>query len=142
MRDVVTQLQDGFARLAEGLQRLIRLEIELAKAEMGDKAKRFTKAAIFGGAAGVLAFFGVFGILIAAIWGLGEVLPIWASALIVAVVFFLAAGILVKMAIGSAKRAGGPLPEAAIGNVQPLPEQLKHAVEGGNGQVPRERVGA
>ena len=130
MAGVVDQLQEGFARLGESVQRLIRVEIALAQAEMADKAKRFGKAGIYAGGAAVLAFFAVFGILIGAIWGLGELLPIWASALIVALLFLIGAGLLVKMAIGSAKKAGGPLPQAAIGNVQELPHDLKGAMDG------------
>ena len=125
MRDLIDRLQDVSTRVQEQAQRLVRAEIDLAKAEMADKAKRFGKAGAFAGAGAVFAFFAVFGLLIAAIWGLGEALPIWASALIVAFLFLLVAGVFVLLAVRSAKKAGAPVPEAAIANIQPLAEELK-----------------
>ena len=127
MRDLIDRLQDVSNRMAEQVQRLVRAEIQLAQAEMADKAKRFGKAGAFAGAAAVFAFFAVFGLLIAAIWGIAEWLPVWASALIVALVFLLIAAVFVLLAVRSAKKAGAPVPEAAIANIQELPEELKSA---------------
>ncbi len=124
MISVVDRLQELTSRLAEQVQVLVRLEIKLAQAEMTDKAKIAARAAVFGVVAGVLAFFAVFGLLIAAIWGLGELMPIWASALIVAAVFLLVAGIVGMMAMKRAKRATPPIPAAAIATAKPLPEEL------------------
>ncbi len=125
MRDIIDRFQDVSGRMTEHAQRLVRAEIDLAKSEMADKAKRFTKAGIFAAIAGIFGFFAVFGILIAAIWAIGELLPIWASALIVALLFLVVAGVFVLLAVRSAKKAGSPVPEAAIANIQSLPEELK-----------------
>ena len=79
MRDVVDRLQDTVGRMAEQMQTLVRLEIQLAKTEMAEKAKAAAMGAAFFIAAGVLLFFSVFGLLIALIWAIGEFLPIWAG---------------------------------------------------------------
>lgn len=125
MRDIIDRLQDVSGRMTEHAQRLVRAEIELAKSEMADKAKRFTKAGVFAAIAGIFGFFAVFGLLIAAIWAIGELLPIWASALIVAVFFLVIAGLFVLLAVRSARKAGSPIPEAALANIQSIPEDLK-----------------
>jgi uncharacterized membrane protein YqjE len=127
MRDVVDRLQETVGRMAEQMQTLVRLEIQLAKTELAEKAKAAAKGAMFFAAAGVLLFFAVFGFLVAAIWGLGEVMPIWLSALIVALLFVLAAGLLAFIGLRSTKQATPPIPEKAIGNVQPLPHEIKEA---------------
>jgi hypothetical protein len=127
MREVVDRMQDTVGRLAEQMQTLVRLEIQLAKTELAEKAKAAARGAMLFAAAGVMLFFAVFGFLIAAIWGLAEALPIWLSALIVALVFVLVAGILAFIGLRSTKRAGPPIPEKAIGNVQPLPHEIKEA---------------
>ena len=131
MRELIDRLQDVSGRVQEQAQRLVRAEIDLAKAEMADKAKRYGMAGVLGAGAGVLAFFAVFGLLIAAIWGLGEAMPIWLAALIVALIFLLGAGILVLLAVRSAKKAGTLVPEAAIANIQPLADELINAGEAG-----------
>src|ERR687894_2282258 len=111
MRDVVDRLQDTVGRLAEQMQTLVRLEIQLAKTELAEKAKAAAKGAMFFAVAGVLLFFAVFGFLIAAIWGLGEVMPIWLSALIVALLFVLGAGLLAFIGLRSTRQAKPPIPE-------------------------------
>jgi uncharacterized membrane protein YqjE len=121
---VVDRLQELTSRLAEQVQALVRIELKLAQAEMTDKAKLAARAAAMGAVAGVLAFFAVFGLLIAAIWGLGELMPIWASALIVAAVFLLVAAVIGMMAMKRAKRATPPIPAAAIQTAKPIPEEM------------------
>jgi uncharacterized membrane protein YqjE len=127
VREVVDKMQDTVGRLAEQMQTLVRLEIQLAKTELTEKAKSAAMGAMFFAIAGVLLFFSVFGFLIAAIWGLGEAMPIWLSALIVAFVFVLVAGLIAFIGLRSAKRATPPFPEKAIDNVQPLPHEIKEA---------------
>jgi protein-S-isoprenylcysteine O-methyltransferase Ste14 len=127
MREVVDRMQDTVGRLAEQMQTLVRLEIQLAKTEIAEKAKSAAKGAAFFAAAGVLLFFAVFGFLVAAIWGLGEFMPIWLAALIVALLFVAGAGLLAFIGLRSARRATPPIPEKAIGNVQPLPHEIKEA---------------
>src|SRR2546430_2752778 len=78
---------------AEQISRLVRDELQLARAEMTVKARRFGTGAGLFGFAGVVALYGV-GVLVATlVLLLALVVPAWAAALIVAVVLFAAAGI-------------------------------------------------
>ena len=72
-----------------GTQTLVRKELELARLEMMEGLSAYGQAAGMGGAAGVVGLY-VLGFLgLAAGYGLGEVLPLWAAFLIVAGVFLL-----------------------------------------------------
>jgi predicted phage tail protein len=88
---------------------LARKEIELAEAEMMMKGKRAGLGAGMFGGAGVLALFGLGALTAAAILGLAIVLPGWASALIVAGVYLVLAGIIALLG-GVELRRAKPLP--------------------------------
>lgn len=105
-------------QLSEEIPELVRSEIRLAQAEVTEKGRRVGIGLGMFSAAGLLAFFGVAALVAAAIIGLGEALPAWLSALIVAVALFVAAaavGLLGKHKVGE----GQPLkPERAVAGVQ------------------------
>ena len=122
------RIQELVARLTEELRTLIRLEIQLAQAEMTDKAKSAARALAYAAIAGVFAFFAVFGLLIAGIWGLGEFMPIWLGALIVTAVFLVLAGVVGLIAMKRAKRATPPCPDQAYEAVRTMPEEIKEAL--------------
>jgi uncharacterized membrane protein YqjE len=128
MFGTVDRLQELLGRLVAEVQGLIRAEIALAQAEMAEKAKSAARALAYIAVAGVLLFFSVFGFLIAAIWGLGEVLPIWASALIVSFLFVALAALVGYIAMRRAKSAGPLYPDAAVENVRTLPDDLREAI--------------
>ena len=71
---------------AEQISRLVRDELQLARVEIGGKAKRFGTGAGLFGAAGVIALYGVATLVATVILLLALVLPAWAAALIVAAV--------------------------------------------------------
>ena len=127
MFGTVDRLQELLGRLVAEVQGLVRAEIQLAQAEMADKAKSAARALTYAAIAGVLLFFSTFGFLIAAIWGLGEALPIWAAALIVAFLFVALAGLVGYIAVRRAKRAAPVFPDAAFENVRTLPDDLREA---------------
>lgn len=127
MITVVDKLQETVARLAEQVQTLIRLEIQLAKSEVTDKVTAYGRAAVFAGIAAVLGFFATFGILIAMIWALAEFMPVWAGALIVTTLFLLGAAVFGLLALRKAQAGSPPIPEAAISTVRPLPTEIKEA---------------
>ena len=77
MITVIDKMQEMVARLAEQIQTLVRLEIQLAKSEVTDKVSLYGRAAIYGGVAAVLGFFATFGLLITLIWALAEFMPVW-----------------------------------------------------------------
>src|SRR3954470_16399909 len=88
------KLQDLVHRLSDDSSTLVRKEIELFKAELREKAQSFGKAAAFAAVAAAIAVLALFALVQAGIYGLGEALPLWASALIVTAILLLIAGVL------------------------------------------------
>ena len=88
---------------------LARKEIELAEAETMIKGKRVGLGAGMFGGAGLLGLFGLGALTVAAILGLAIVLPGWASALIVAGIYLVLAGI-IALRGGIELRRAKPLP--------------------------------
>ncbi len=82
------------ARVSEQFSRLIRGELELAQTNLQAKV---TKLGVGGGllaAAGVLALYAFGLLLLGAVWGLAEALPLWAAFLIVAAILLVIVAIL------------------------------------------------
>jgi uncharacterized membrane protein YqjE len=128
MFGAMDRIQELVARLTDELRTLIRLEIQLVQAEMTDKAKSAARAVIYGVIAGVFAFFAIFGLLIALIWGLGEFMPIWLGAAIVTLFFLALAGLVGLLAVRRAKRATPPFPDEALETVKTMPEEIKEVL--------------
>ncbi|WP_448630449.1 phage holin family protein [Cellulomonas soli] len=118
--------------LSEQVSRLVRAEIELAKAEITGRAKQAGLGAGLLVAAGVLALY-VLGALIAtAILGLATVLPAWLAALIVTLVLILVTAVLGGIGAKQVQRANPPQPVRATEQARLTVEALKGAVSGGN----------
>ena len=106
-----TEIRDRGRRLAE-------LNIELAKAEMQRVAGLYGAAAGMLVGAALLVLYGL-GFLFATVCiALDIVLPLWASALIVTVLLFLAAGTLALIARGRIKAVQAQPPNRAIGEAK------------------------
>lgn len=118
---------DLVSRASQQISELIRGEMQLARAEMTQKGKRFgVGGGLFGGAGlvGVLAAQAFIGAVIAA---LALLLPVWASALIIAA---LLAAIAAGMAAAGKKqiaKAGTPAPEQTIDSVKADMAEIKEA---------------
>ncbi len=113
--------------LSEQAGRLVRAEIDLAKAELAEKAKQ---AGIGGGlliGAGVLAMYGAGAAVATVILALSNAVAPWLAALIVTVAIFLVVGVLALLGVRRLKRGMPPTPEHAMENVQ----QDVAAVKGG-----------
>ena len=80
-------------QLSAQTSRLIRDEMRLAQKELQESAKHAGVGAGLVGAAGLLAVLGLATLTAAIVAALSLVLPVWASAVIVAAVLFAAAGI-------------------------------------------------
>jgi hypothetical protein len=121
-------LGELFKDLAAGTQLLISQEIRLAELEIKDSVRNA------GVGAGLLAGAGAFGLvgLIAAAFTLGALLnlflPVWASALIVTIVFFAIAGALGLLGRNRLKEAN-PTPEATIQTLKEDQEWLKQQIK-------------
>jgi uncharacterized membrane protein YqjE len=104
--------------LTEQVSTLVRDEVRLAQAEVTRKAKRLgVGAGLFGGA-GVVALLGLNALITCVILALGNVLPGWLAAIIVALVLFLIAGVLALIGKKGVQKAAPPLPTATIASVQ------------------------
>ena len=109
-------------RLSQQTSELVHKEVDLAKAELGEKAKTAgVGAGLFGGATlfGVTAFLALAACLVAL---LATGLDVWLSALIVTVVYAAIAGVLALMGKKKVQQATPPVPEQTI-------ETLKEDVE-------------
>ena len=119
---------DLVRNLSEDLSRLVRDEIRLAQAEVGEKAK---KAGIgigaFGGA-GVIALYGLGVLIAAAVLGLAVALPAWLAAIIVAVVLFVIAAVAALVGRKKLQQAGPPLPTRAIETTKADVAEIKESI--------------
>jgi uncharacterized membrane protein YqjE len=104
--------------LATETSTLVRQEIELAKAELTERAKRAGKGAGMLGAGavvGLLALGALTAVLIAA---LDLAMPTWLAALIVTVVYAAIAAVLVQIGRKQVQEATPPVPEETIDSVK------------------------
>lgn len=102
----------------EQAQTLVRQEIELAKAELGEKGKKAGMGAGMFGGAGLFGLF-AFGALTAAFIGAVDLaVPFWAAALIVAAVYGAIAGVLALTGKNKVQEATPPVPEQTVDNVK------------------------
>jgi hypothetical protein len=120
---------DLIRRATEQLSTLVRDELALARAEMSEKLAHAGKGAGLFGGAGVVALYGVFGMLAAAVLGLSRVMPGWAAALVVGGFLLLVAGVMAMAGRGQVRKATPPVPEAAVGGVRADIEAVASAVE-------------
>ncbi|MZE70558.1 phage holin family protein [Streptomyces sp. SID5789] len=109
----------------EQLSRLVRQEVSLAKLELAEKGKRAGRGGGMLGAAGAVAYVGLFALAGTATAALSLVLPVWAAALIVTAALFLIAGILAATGRAQLRRAVPPKPEEALGSVRADVDQIR-----------------
>jgi Flp pilus assembly protein TadB len=121
-----TPLGELMSQLSSQTSRLVRDEMRLAQKEFQESAKHAGIGAGLLSVAGLLAMFGFAAIIAAAIAALSVVLPVWASALIVAAVLLLAAGVAGIISKGQVQQAS-PAPEQTMANVKKDIDEVKEA---------------
>jgi heme/copper-type cytochrome/quinol oxidase subunit 2 len=121
MRGIVRQAKQVKARASS----LAHLILELGQLEAKRKAAALGKAAVFGIGAGVLVFYAVGLLLVAAAAALNETLSLWLSLLIVAGVVLMVAAVLVLIAVRFARAASPPMPSQAIDEARRTADTLK-----------------
>ena len=104
--------------LSDHTTTLVRKEIELAKAELGEKGKKAGQGAGMFGGAGVLGVFAFGALTTAIIAALDSAMELWLAALIVAVVYGAIAGVLALQGRNKVQEAGPPVPEQATESVK------------------------
>jgi hypothetical protein len=93
-----------FAELSQETTTLVRQEVQLAKTEMSQKASRVGKDVGFLAAGGAVAYAGLLAILAGVIVLLGQVIPMWLSALLVGIVVAAVGYFLVRKGLDALKQ--------------------------------------
>jgi hypothetical protein len=100
------------------IQELFHREVELLKAEVIGKLKALGAGAGLLAGAGILLLFLVGVLLTSAILALGQIMPGWLAALLVAAFLLIVAGILALVGYRILKRGIPPIPTETIDSVQ------------------------
>jgi hypothetical protein len=116
---------DILGDITTDLSTLLRQEVELAKAEVRDTAGHAKAAAGMFGGAGVAAHLALIFLSLALWWGLGSLIDSlgW-SALIVGVLWALAAGVMAAMGRSRMRRAT-PVAPRTIDTAKDIPDALR-----------------
>ena len=101
-------------QVAEHASSLARLEIELAKLELGRKVAALGLGIGLGVGAAVFALFAIGFLLAAAAAALATTISTWLALLLVGAGLFLLTGLLGMLALASVKKGTPPVPEQAI----------------------------
>jgi Putative Actinobacterial Holin-X, holin superfamily III len=124
---------DLVKQLAGQTSMLVRQEIDLAKAEMSDKASVAGKGAGLLGGAAVVGLLAAGALTACLILALDEVVPDWLAALIVALVMGAVAAVLALQGRNRVRAATPPVPEQTV-------ETVKEDVEWAKTQRPSART--
>ena len=129
MADMIEQrpLGELFSELAQQTATLVRHEVELAKVEMAAKAKAagYDVAQIAVG--GIVAYFGALALLAAVVFGLAEVMPLWAAALVVGLAILAVGGVLAFFGVRALQRLD-PAPRQTLRTIQENKQWLREQV--------------
>jgi uncharacterized membrane protein YqjE len=105
---------DLLKQLSDQTTTLVRQEIDLAKAELGEKGKKAGAGAGMFGGAGLFGFFACAALTTATIAALDTAMPLWAAALIVAAFDAAVAGVLAVTGKNKVEQATPVMPEQAL----------------------------
>lgn len=117
-----------FRSMSEDLSALVRDEIRLAQAEVGQKAKKAGVGIGAFGGAGVVALYGLGVLIAAAVLGLSNVVSPWLAALIVGVVLFVVAGVAALVGKKQLSQAAPPVPTETIASVKTDVAEIKESI--------------
>jgi uncharacterized membrane protein YqjE len=118
-------------QLAADTTLLVRQELQLAQAEVGQKVRSASRSLPLLVLAAVLAV-GAFGALTTTlILALAEAMPAWAAAFIVTALYAVIAGVAAKVGIDALKKAGAPVPEQTIETIREDVEAVRAGVQRG-----------
>jgi hypothetical protein len=109
---------DLLRELSERTTRLVRQELELARAEVSAKGKQVGLGAGMFGGAGVLGLYALGALTAAAIAALSLALATWLAALIIAVIWAAAAGVAALIGKKKVQQAMPPVPQDSIDSVK------------------------
>ena len=122
-----TSLGELLGEVTQDLSVLMRQEIALAKAELKDSASRAGKGAGMLGGAGYAALMAIFFLSVALWWGLGQLVGLGWSAVIVAIIWAVIAAVLFLVGRNQIKEVqGAPRTVESLGKI---PDALKRNEE-------------
>jgi uncharacterized membrane protein YqjE len=113
--------------VTEGVSGLVREEIQLAKAEVAEKAGKIARGAVVGIAAGVFAFLALILVMEGIAWLLNEEVfngKTWPGFFIEAAAFLLIAALAALIAFKAVKAGSPPVPSQAIEEAKLTKEML------------------
>jgi len=113
-----------FAELSRETTTLVRKEVELAKAEMSQKASRVGKNVGFLAVGTIVAYTGLLAIIAAGIIVLGKVIPLWFSAALVGLVIAVVGLLLVLKGVNTLRRED-PTPRETVETLKEDREWLR-----------------
>lgn len=147
-QDQRVNIATAIAEVSERASLLVKEEIELAKAEVTEKATRLAKGAIVGVAAGVFVVTAIFFILIGLAWLLYFELPIgndftyfWGF-FAMALILLILGGIAGFIAAKAVKAGSPPTPKLAFEEARKIRETVSASPEQGPGTDPSVGRGA
>lgn len=120
-------LSELFTELSYDTGRLLRKEVELARAEFSEKASRAMGSIVTMVIGGLLAYAGLIAVVIAAAIALGNLMPYWLSSLAVGIAVIIIGGIFLLIGRSSLKNIE-PKPEKTIETLQEDAEWAKEKV--------------
>jgi len=118
-------LSGATKRVADHARSLVRLELQLATAELKKKLSALAAGLGISAGAALLALYALGFGLAAAAAGLATTLPVWASLLIVCGALVLLAAILGLVGYKLIQKGSNPVPEQAIEEAQATTEALR-----------------
>jgi hypothetical protein len=122
-----TSLGDLLSEVTRDISTLMRQEVELAKAELKQSATKAGKGAGLLGGAGYAGLMAVFFLSVALWWALGELVELGWSAVIVAVLWAIIAGILFAIGRNRMKEVQGA--PRTVETLKEIPDTLKRNEE-------------
>ncbi|MEU9031641.1 phage holin family protein [Streptomyces sp. NPDC048383] len=118
---------DLVSRASRQISELVREEMQLARAEMTQKGKRFGVGGGLVGGAGLVGFLAAQALVVAVIAALALLLPVWASALIITALLAAVAAAAAAAGKRQISKAGAPAPEQTIDSVKADLAEIKEA---------------
>ncbi|MFD3872240.1 phage holin family protein [Streptomyces sp. NPDC058623] len=118
---------DLVSRASQQISELVREEMQLARAEMTQKGKRFGVGGGLVGGAALVGFLAAQALVVAVIAALALLLPVWASALIVTALLAAVAAAVAAAGKRQISKAGAPAPEQTIDSVKADLAEIKEA---------------
>ena len=122
-RAATTSLGDLLSGVTGDISTLFRQEVELAKAELTVSAKKAGKGAGMFGGAGLTGLFALLFVSLAAMWGLGALIGLGWSSLIIGVVYAVVALVLFLRGKKEVKQITGA--PKTVDSLKKIPETVK-----------------